>query len=129
MASNDKATRGHYERIDYDRPSDSLVNPSITIPDDLVEELDQSLSLLLTAETSTPAATGKPLLSIIAPATLPEGYAMDVQVNGRGQLCAVMVPPGGVKEGQTLRLPYQKQQGALRRRRRIGYMEPLLSLM
>jgi Cys-rich protein (TIGR01571 family) len=98
MASNDAATRGRYERIDYSTTSRSVANP-FTAADDHGEALDQSL--LLTPETSIPAATGKALLSVVAPATLPEGYTIDVQVGGRGQLYTVKVPPGGVEEGQT----------------------------
>jgi Cys-rich protein (TIGR01571 family) len=91
MTLNDGATKGRYERIDYNG-----ANPFDPADD---EVLDQSL--LLTPETSIPAATGQALLSVVAPATLPEGYTMDVQVGGRGQLYTVKVPPGGVEEGQS----------------------------
>jgi Cys-rich protein (TIGR01571 family) len=110
MASNDKATRGHYKRIDYDNwLSSSPANP-VTVADDQFEELDQSL--LFTAETSIPAATAKPLLSVVAPATLPEGYAIDVQVGGRGQMYSVKVPPGGVEEGQTFEVTISEEAGS-----------------
>jgi len=100
MTLNDAATKGRYERIDYNgrgASSGSVANPFDSVDDG--EVLDQSL--LLTPETSIPAATGQALLSVVAPATLPEGYTMDVQVGGRGQLYTVKVPPGGVEEGQT----------------------------
>ncbi len=37
---------------------------------------------------------------------------MDVQVNGRGQLCAVKVPPGGIKEGQTFEVTISEAAGS-----------------
>jgi hypothetical protein len=62
--------------------------------DHFEDELDQSL--LLTAEPSVPAATAKPLLSVVAPATLPEGYTMD----------------GGVEEGQTFEVTISEETTA-----------------
>jgi len=112
-AAASRAGKTDYERIDYangrfttssslgSTTSSSVANPFDTADDG--EVLHQSL--LLSSETSstgtTPAATGQALLSVVAPATLPEGYTIDVQVGGRGQLFTVKVPPGGVEEGQT----------------------------
>lgn len=50
-----------------------------------------------------PAATATPMVSVVAPATLPEGYTFDAEVNGT--VFTVTVPQGGVKEGQTFMAP------------------------
>jgi len=95
-AAASRVGKTDYERIDYangrfttssslgSTTSSSVANPFDTADDG--EVLHQSL--LLSSETSstgtTPAATGQALLSVVAPATLPEGYTIDVQVGGRG---------------------------------------------
>ena len=44
-------------------------------------------------------------VSMVAPATLNEGYTFDVTVDGK--TIAVVVPPGGVKEGKPTRMVIQ----------------------
>lgn len=91
--------------MEYDERgnSTSTVNTGLANPFDIADDDGEALeqSLLLTPETRIPAAAGQAVLSVVAPATLPEGYTIDVQVGGRGQLYTVKVPPGGVEEGQT----------------------------
>lgn len=86
---SDAATRGHYEQLDH----------SLTLNHE--DQLDHSL--LFTPDNVQPAAATA-LISVVAPATLPEGYLMDVQVDGRGQTFSVKVPPGGVEEGQSFQV-------------------------
>jgi len=48
-------------------------------------------------------ASAVPMFHVKAPATLPEGYKLDVQV--RRKTFTVTIPPGGVQEGQTFHVP------------------------
>jgi Cys-rich protein (TIGR01571 family) len=60
--------------------------------------------LLLAPDVETDAvADAVPMIQVTAPATLQEGYKMDVQVGSR--TFGVTVPPGGVSEGQTFQVP------------------------
>jgi len=55
--------------------------------------------------TGSPAAGG--LVEVIAPLELQEGYPLQVLVNG--QMATVLVPAGGVKEGQVFQAPTTKE--------------------
>ena len=48
-------------------------------------------------------ATAIPMVEVVAPATLPEGYKFDAQVGS--QLVSVTVQMGGVEEGQRFTIP------------------------
>lgn len=50
------------------------------------------------------AVTTRPMLDIVAPATLPEGYEFTVQVGH--QTIPVQVPVGGIERGQTFSVPF-----------------------
>mmetsp|Transcript_12338 Transcript_12338/g.22439 ORF Transcript_12338/g.22439 Transcript_12338/m.22439 type:complete len:112 (-) Transcript_12338:1854-2189(-) len=43
-----------------------------------------------------------PMIQVIAPATLPEGYTFEADIGGR--VIIVTVPVGGIEEGQTIML-------------------------
>jgi len=43
------------------------------------------------------------MIQVRAPATIPEGYKLDVQVHQK--TFTVTIPPGGVQEGQTFQVP------------------------
>ena len=58
--------------------------------------------LLYTKITVSPDA--QPYLEVVAPATLPENYAFDAEVNGHA--FTVKVPVGGVEEGQRFSVPF-----------------------
>ena len=45
---------------------------------------------------------------VVAPATLAEGYSFEAIVDGR--MFIVMVPEGGVKEGQEFEVPYPVEE-------------------
>jgi len=53
--------------------------------------------------------TSKPLLEVVAPADLPEGYELDVAVGSNGGLYQVQVPRGGVEKGQIISVPMPEQ--------------------
>jgi Cys-rich protein (TIGR01571 family) len=53
-------------------------------------------------EVSTAQAT--PMIQIIAPADLPEGYELPIQVGSTGS-ATITIPPGGVERGQTFAVP------------------------
>ena len=71
---------------------------------DLDLESDMSMNLVGPARGGpTLQSTHVPLLSVIAPATLPEGYEFETIIgNSRYK---VAVPPGGVEEGQKFEVP------------------------
>jgi hypothetical protein len=48
-------------------------------------------------------AVAEPMIQVKAPATLPEGYNLDVPVGPR--TFTVTVPAGGVQEGQSFQVP------------------------
>lgn len=54
-----------------------------------------------------PRATTVPLVQVVAPATLPEGYEFEAQVGS--SVIKVKVPPGGVEEGQKFEIPFETQ--------------------
>ncbi|KAL7548881.1 hypothetical protein ACHAWF_012144 [Thalassiosira exigua] len=49
-------------------------------------------------------AAARPMLEVVAPATLAEGYTFDAEVNGK--TFAVKVPMGGVTAGQRFSVPF-----------------------
>ncbi|KAL7520868.1 hypothetical protein ACHAWX_006832 [Stephanocyclus meneghinianus] len=49
-------------------------------------------------------------LTVIAPATLPEGYTFEAEANGK--TITVTVPKGGVQAGQTFSVPLDSQSNA-----------------
>jgi len=53
--------------------------------------------------------TSKPVLEVVAPADLPEGYEFDVAVGSNGGLYQVQVPRGGVEKGQIISVPMPEQ--------------------
>ena len=77
-------TRGHYEQ----RDQSILFTP-------------ENLRPAMTATTTAPT-----LISVIAPATLPEGYIIDVQVDGQGRAFSVEAPSGGVEEGESFQVAF-----------------------
>lgn len=52
-----------------------------------------------------PTASSVPMLQVVAPATLPEGYEFEAAV-GESQTIKVKVPLGGVEAGQTFQVPF-----------------------
>lgn len=54
-----------------------------------------------TAASMTAAAV--PMIQVVAPATLPEGYTFEADIGGR--VIVVTVPVGGIEEGQTFTVP------------------------
>mmetsp|Transcript_7634 Transcript_7634/g.10873 ORF Transcript_7634/g.10873 Transcript_7634/m.10873 type:complete len:312 (+) Transcript_7634:215-1150(+) len=56
-------------------------------------------------EGDVPATTGVPMIEVIAPGTLPEGYTFEAEVGS--QSVTVTVPQGGVEEGQKFTVPLQ----------------------
>jgi len=55
-----------------------------------------------------PVATSVPVMQVVAPATLPEGYEFDAAVGER--TIKVRVPPGGVEEGQRFEVPFPQHR-------------------
>jgi len=53
----------------------------------------------------TATAVVAPMVDVVSPATLEEGYSFQAVLNG--VVFPVTVPPGGVKEGQTIKVPFQ----------------------
>lgn len=53
---------------------------------------------------AVPAATSIPLMQVVAPATLPEGYEFMAALGDR--TVKVVVPPGGVEQGQKFEVPF-----------------------
>jgi len=53
---------------------------------------------------SKASSGARPYLEVVAPGTLPEGYAFDVEFDG--QSFSVKVPVGGVEEGQKFSVPF-----------------------
>lgn len=66
------------------------------------DELGASLTAPSAEEMSKPAAA-VPMIEIVAPATLMEGYKLDTQVGDR--IMTVTIPPGGVEKGQKFMVP------------------------
>lgn len=62
------------------------------------------------AENPIPSATATPIAQVIAPATLPEGYSFEAEIGGK--VVSVVVPPGGVEEGQTFTAPLNEDTRA-----------------
>jgi len=71
------------------------------------------------AEAPVPTSSARPVLHVIAPATLPEGYVFEAVtmipqgVYGENHNTTVMttkvtVPPGGVEEGQSFEVPFPR---------------------
>mmetsp|Transcript_5791 Transcript_5791/g.8408 ORF Transcript_5791/g.8408 Transcript_5791/m.8408 type:complete len:309 (+) Transcript_5791:162-1088(+) len=58
-------------------------------------------------ESDVPATTGVPMIEVVAPGTLPEGYTFDAEVGS--QTVTVTVPQGGVEEGQKFTVPLQSK--------------------
>lgn len=56
------------------------------------------------SQTSLYSIVIMPKISVIAPATLDEGYTFEVMLDG--QLITVTVPEGGVKKGEEFQIPY-----------------------
>jgi hypothetical protein len=52
----------------------------------------------------TPPSSAHAYLEVVAPATLPEGYAFEAEV--KGETFTVRVPLGGVEEGQKFSVPF-----------------------
>jgi len=57
----------------------------------------------ITGDEEDTLASAEPMIQVKAPATLPEGYKLDVQVGQK--TFTVTIPPGGVQEGQTFQVP------------------------
>jgi Cys-rich protein (TIGR01571 family) len=53
-------------------------------------------------------AKSVPMMQVVAPATLPEGYEFEASI-GENTKVKVKVPPGGVEEGQTFQAPFPPQ--------------------
>jgi hypothetical protein len=71
--------------------------------DDLNHDL--AMNLVGPARGATlPPATSIPMMQIVAPATLPEGYEFEANM-GEHYRVKVTVPSGGVEEGQTFSVP------------------------
>jgi len=60
--------------------------------------------LIATRAADGPTPEGRPYLEVVAPATLPERYTFEADVNG--QSFTVRVPTGGVEEGQKFNVPF-----------------------
>jgi len=58
---------------------------------------------LVESPPASATATAVPMMSIVAPANLPEDYVLDVQHNGA--TIQVNIPPGGVEAGQVFQVP------------------------
>jgi len=65
-------------------------------------EMGASLTAPSVEEMAKPAAA-VPMIEIVAPATLMEGYRLDTQVGDR--VITVAIPPGGVEKGQKFSVP------------------------
>ena len=57
--------------------------------------------------TTTLSHTTQPMIEIVAPATLMEGYRLDTQVGDR--VMTIVIPPGGVEKGQKFSVPLPGQ--------------------
>lgn len=66
------------------------------------EEMGASLVAPSPEEMAKPA-TAVPMIEIVAPATLMEGYRLETQVGDR--IMTVVIPPGGVEKGQKFSVP------------------------
>lgn len=65
-------------------------------------EMGASLTAPSVEEMAKPASA-VPMIEIVAPATLMEGYKLDTQVGDR--IMTVTIPPGGVEKGQKFSVP------------------------
>mmetsp|Transcript_373 Transcript_373/g.417 ORF Transcript_373/g.417 Transcript_373/m.417 type:complete len:310 (+) Transcript_373:142-1071(+) len=68
------------------------------------DETGTSESLI---NSDVPATTGVPMIEVVAPGTLPEGYTFEAEVGS--QSVTVTVPQGGVEEGQKFTVPLQSK--------------------
>ena len=57
---------------------------------------------------SLPQASSTPLIEVVAPANLPEGYVFEARL-GENRSIKVTVPPGGIEEGQKFTVPLPEQ--------------------
>jgi len=68
------------------------------------EEYDATLGQSLTApEEELPTMTATPMIEVVAPATLSEGYKFDAHIGDK--TFQVTVPPGGIEGGQKFMVP------------------------
>ena len=75
-------------------------SPSSVLQESLVEDVPSGLV----------ATNIQPLMEVVAPATLPEGYEFQVEMNGSKY--SVTVPPGGVEKGQAFSVPFPEAVAA-----------------
>lgn len=68
---------------------------------------------LVAPEGDLPPTTATPMMEVVAPATLSEGYTFDVDIEGT--TTSVTVPKGGVEEGQSFTIPMPTMQVGLPR--------------
>eukprot|EP00591_Stephanopyxis_turris_P002748 CAMPEP_0195522202 /NCGR_PEP_ID=MMETSP0794_2-20130614/20099_1 /TAXON_ID=515487 /ORGANISM="Stephanopyxis turris, Strain CCMP 815" /LENGTH=105 /DNA_ID=CAMNT_0040651895 /DNA_START=167 /DNA_END=481 /DNA_ORIENTATION=- len=85
MTLNDAASRGVYEQL--------------------------QTGLVASADTAFPASTAVPMIEVVAPATLQEGYTFEAQIGEKGRTFTVTVPPGGVEDGQKFSVPIPGSRG------------------
>jgi hypothetical protein len=69
-----------------------------------VDEAVSALEERFVTAADTPSLDARPYLEVVAPATLPEGYAFEAEANGHTY--NVTVPMGGVEEGQRFSVPF-----------------------
>ena len=67
-------------------------------------DLGQQNVVDLPAGQALPPATTIPLVQVVAPATLPEGYEFMAAIGDR--TIQVVVPPGGIEQGQKFEVPF-----------------------
>jgi hypothetical protein len=69
--------------------------------------LQQSLIVGPDQAQALPAVSSVPLVEVVAPADLPEGYEFQAVIGGR--VIPIKVPPGGVERGQKFQVPFPEQ--------------------
>ena len=60
--------------------------------------------LVIAPPAQVTSAQATPMIQIVAPANLPEGYELPIQLGTSGT-ATIIIPPGGVEQGQTFAVP------------------------
>ena len=95
---------GSYVPVSLKESSTASLSPSSSLQDSLISTPS--------SESLPVAVSSKPMIEVVAPSTLPEGFEFTVELQqqqqqqpGTPQTFQVTVPPGGVEKGQTFAVP------------------------